>query len=352
MNKSPLVSLLLLNCNGIEYTKKCIRSLLKTTYTPFEIVVVDNGSLIDEAGALEKLFGSSIRVIRLKENKGYAVGMNVAILHAKGQYIAILNNDMDFDSRWLTPLVEILKKNPDVGACQPKIRDVMRRTYFEYSVAGGGFIDILGYPFARGRIFSDIEKDDGQYDTTIKVCWTGVFLTRKKVLQEVGVFDPIYVNYGEDMDLCMRIYYAGYMIVNVPSSVVYHVGGALLKKNIRKKMFFHHRNNLIFLLLHWPTRLLIAVIIPRILLDIVSSLYYLFYGFYDGTIAVYQAYGSLFGMLGQVIRNRMKLTKKLRHKKYETVPLYRGSIVWDYFILRKQKFSSIMKPESLTALKL
>lgn len=341
------VSLLVLNWNGIGYTRTCLRSLLKTDYPNVEIVLVDNGSENKEGLILKKEFGKKIKFIQSKTNVGYAAGMNIAYAHAKGEYVVLLNNDMEFPQGWLSPLMSVLESFPSVGACQPKIRDIKNRSEFEYASAAGGFVDMLGYPFARGRIFSDIEKDKGQYNAKIKVAWAGIMVLRRKIIQGDSLFDPIYFNYGEDMDLCMKIYNAGYSIVNVPSSVVYHLGGGTLKRNLRRKMFYHHRNNLIFLCINWPWELLMLILLPRVVLDGVSMMYYLANKFIDGAIAVPWAYISLLTMLPKVMRQRRIVQRRLIKKNFYKTPVYYGSIVWEYYILKKRTFARIMQDKRL-----
>ena len=347
MNKRvPKVSFLMLNWNGIEYTRKCLISLLATDYPNFEIIVVDNGSDADEGGMLRAAFGKKITVIKNSKNLGYAQGMNIAYQHSSGDMVMLLNNDMEFPTRWLWSLVKILQTNLRAAGAQPKIRDILNRSEFEYASAAGGFVDVFGYPFARGRIFYDIEKDHGQYEENIRVSWAGILLLRRSVLEKIGLFDAIFFNYGEDMDLCMRIYRAGYEIINVPKSIVYHVGGGALKKNLRKKMFYHHRNNLIFIIKNWPIGLLSLVMVPRIFFDGMSAVFYLMRGFWDGCIAVIQAYISLIGMLPSVFEHRAQVQSLKGQKNLVNMPLYKGSVVVDYFLLGKRRFSDIIKDSS------
>lgn len=344
MKKYPKVSLLILNWNGIAFTVKCLDSLLKTKYPNFEIVLLDNGSINDEADILRKKYQKKgIKVISSNTNIGYAAGMNKAYKASSGEYIMILNNDMEFEHDWLYPLVEVLTNNENVGACQPKIKDLKNKSHFEYSVAAGGFIDLFGYTFARGRIFSHVEKDRGQYDESIDVCWSGVMLIKKEVLKKTGFFDPIYFNYTEDVDLSYRIYGQGYRIVYVPTSIVYHYGGAVLGKNLAKKMFFIHRNHLILILKNWQTSNLLILIIPRILLDVASIFYYLFTGYWEVSLSVIKAYLSLFLLIPSIIKLRIKTQAKLKRRAInENMPIYKGSVVLDYFLLKKRLFRTIM----------
>ncbi|MBI3576843.1 glycosyltransferase family 2 protein [Candidatus Gottesmanbacteria bacterium] len=345
MNKTPLVSLLLLNWNGIEFTRKCIRSLLKTNYPNFEIILVDNGSRDNEGERLISEFGKMVKIILQPVNIGYAEGMNIAYRRAIGDYIMLLNNDMEFTSDWLLPLVRILQKNPFVGACQPKIKDVKNKNIFEYAAAAGGFIDFFGYPFARGRVFSKVEIDTGQYENQIKICWAGVLLIRRSILKKIGLFDPIYFNYAEDVDLCLRIYSQGYLIVYIPNSIVYHFGGGVLNKNLFQKMYFIHRNHLILIVKNWEAKKLLFFFPLRLSMEFISFFYYLLTGYPMSALSVIKALLSVLFMTKRILLSRFKYKKYLNSNNLSNMPMYKGSIVWDYFILRKQKFSSIMKSD-------
>lgn len=340
--QKPLVSILLLNWNGIDFTNKCVVSLLKTNYRNREIILVDNGSFNNEAEKLQRKFKNQIRVVPLKENQGYAKGMNIAYENARGKYVMFVNNDMEFRSDWLDPLVSVLENNPAIGACQPKLVKLNDTKYFDYASAAGGYVDILGYPFARGRIFTNTEKDLGQYEKIIKISWNGIFLARREVLEKTGLFNSLYFNYGEDMDICFRIYGQGHYIVNVPKSVVYHESGGALKKDLVKKMFFHHRNNLILILINWPLQYLFFVVPVRMLLDLVAIFYYLAIDFQAGSKGVVKAYLSLLWMLSQIKKEREKTQKIIKKENRRLMPMYKGSIVWQYFILRKKTFREVI----------
>lgn len=341
MRSYPKVSLLMLNWNGINFTKKSVRALLKTDYPNFELILLDNGSLDNEGKKLAKLFKGKIKVIIVAKNLGYAAGMNKAYEHARGKFIMFLNNDMTFPKGWLNPLVEKLMSDNTIGACQPKVRDLRAKTSFEYAAAAGGFVDIFGYPFARGRIFSSVEKDKGQYEDSILIAWGGVLLVRKSVLEKIGVFDPIFFNYAEDVDLCYRLYRSGYKIVYVPTSIVYHYGGGVLGKNLSRKMFFIHRNHVILLLKNWPYKTLFVILLPRFLMDIASFFYYFTTGYSNISLAMIRAYVSLLFMLPKIYNSRKRL-RFLQFQNKTKMPIYNGSIVIDYFLKGKRKYGDII----------
>lgn len=351
MKSSPSVSVLLLNWNGYAFTKACIVSLLKNNYRHFDIVIYDNGSNNDEAALLENEFKKSqykaatakhsVRVVHGKKNLGYASGMNSAFAYASGEYILVINNDMEFERNFIEELVNVLKTHKNVAICQPKLKHLGDDEMFDYSVAAGGYIDLFGYPFARGRIFTYVEKDHGQYDKLVKISWCGIFMAKKNVIKKTGFFDEIYINYGEDMDLCFRVYGAGYSIVNTPNAVGYHFSGGALKKNIYRKMYFHHRNNLIYIIKNFNTSWLILIIFIRIFLDWLAAFYYLLNKSPQSSLAVLHAHLALVGMLGKVLGRRQLTQKKISRKNIANMPVYKGSIIWDHFILGKKSFSEL-----------
>ncbi|HEX8965868.1 MAG TPA: glycosyltransferase family 2 protein [Patescibacteria group bacterium] len=337
--KHPKVSLLLLNWNGFSYTKRCIKSLLNTNYPNYEIIVLDNGSRENEAGKISQIFEGKVKIIQNKTNAGYAAGMNIAFKHSSGDFIMVLNNDMEFNPNWLTPLVHTLTKNKDVALCQPKVKDMKNKKYFEYAAAAGGFIDIFGYPFARGRIFSNVEKDEKQYDSIIPVAWAGVFLARRKVIEKIGFFDEMYFTYAEDVDFCWRVYGSGYKIVFVPDSVVYHYGGGVIGKSPNKKMFYIHRNHLILVIKNWPTKILFAIIMPRILMDVLSFFYYALNGYPSYSWTIIKAYVSLICLLPHIMKQRASIKERVKMRAVHAMPILYGSLVWEYFIRKRKKFS-------------
>lgn len=343
LKQYPLVSILVLNWNGLSFTRKCLKSLLSTKYPNFEIVLLDNGSLNNEAEIIRKEFKNSIKVIKNEKNVGYARGMDIAYKSSRGAYVAFVNNDMEFSKDWLGPMVQVLEKNEKIGACQPKLISFYNKEYFDYASAAGGFMDIFGYPFARGRIFTHVEKDKRQYDKIIKISWNGIFLAKREVLDKTGLFNPIYFNYGEDMDLSFRIYGQGYTLVNVPQAVAYHYNSETLKNDMIKKMYFHHRNNIILIVINWPMDYLWFVLPTRFALDILAIFYYCGVNFIPGAIGIVKAYVSLAIMFPQIIKERRVSQKLIKRENISMMPIYKGSIVFQYFVLRHKKFEQVIR---------
>ena len=255
------ISIVILNWNGEEMLRAFLPSVLVcSSGRDVEVCVADNGSTDASCAMLEEEF-PIVRLIRLDENYGFAEGYNRALSQIDAEYVILLNSDVEVTPDWLQPLTEFMDNHPEVAACQPKIMSYKKRDTFEYAGAAGGFIDKLGYPFCRGRIFDVVEKDEGQYDTPLPVFWaTGAALMiRLDVYKQVGGLDGRFFAHMEEIDLCWRLRSRGYGIYCIPQSEVYHVGGATLKKENPRKTFLNFRNNLLMLYKNLPEKELKSV---------------------------------------------------------------------------------------------
>ena len=243
------IAVVILNWNGCEMLRSFLPSVVRYSKTEgAKIYVADNGSTDASVDMLRQEF-PDVHLIILKENLGFAEGYNLALQQVSAEYVMLLNSDVEVTEHWLVPLVSYMDAHPEVAACQPKIRSWRQKELFEYAGAAGGFIDRYGYPFCRGRIMSAVEKDNGQYDTVVPVFWaTGaaLFIRRKDYL-DAGGLDGRFFAHMEEIDLCWRLRARGRMLVCVPQSTVYHVGGATLKKENPHKTFLNFRNNLVTL---------------------------------------------------------------------------------------------------------
>ena len=266
MDKRPFVSVVLLNHNGLEHLKTALPSILRTNYSNYETVLVDNGSSDGSTEFVRRNF-PSVKIVRSKRNIGAAGGYNLGISNAKGKYVAVLNNDIEVDSEWLQPLVKILEESPDVAGVDAKYLNYYDRKRFDSSAAAGRLLDFLGNCFARGVN----EEDRGQYDeiTRIFTCCT---LFRREVLEEVGLFDQDFFYGYEDADLSWRVILRGYQILYVPSSRIYHKSGGTSRTSTRDKRhrpnfyFFWKRNKTLTLLKNYSGKTLLGLL-PLVLFE-------------------------------------------------------------------------------------
>jgi len=264
----PGVTLIVLNWNGRAFLERFLPSLLNTRYDNFKIIVADNGSTDGSLTLIRSQF-PEVRVLDFQENLGFTRGNNRAIEFVETPYYALVNSDVEVDSGWLIPLVEMMEAHTELAAIQPKILSWHAPDTFEYAGAAGGFLDWLGYPFCRGRIFQHVEVDLGQYNTPCELAWaTGAcMLVRKSVSDAIGLFEPIFFAHMEEIDFCWRAKNHGYTIMVNPESRVWHVGGGTLKKENPHKTFLNIRNSLMCLMLNLPAHQIIPKIFLRLLLD-------------------------------------------------------------------------------------
>jgi len=278
-----------------------------------------------------------VRVVKFDQNYGFTGGYNRAIAQVNSTYAVLLNSDVDVPQGWLAPLIAHMDSNPDVGACMPKIRSFAKPAEFEYAGAAGGFIDVLGYPFCRGRMLSTIERDCGQYNDTRNIFWaTGAcMVVRTALFKELGGLDDDFFAHMEEIDLCWRMQNAGYKVAYVGGSEVFHVGGGTLPNNNPRKLFYNYRNNLLMLHKNLPRGLHSAVITFRILLDWASALMFLLQLKRSYAAAILKAHVD-FLKLKKGKRDKRKLLK-MRNLQ----GVYRGSMLAGYFLLGKRTFGKL-----------
>lgn len=250
MYKKKKLAVIILNWNGVNVLKEFLPSVAEHTKgKDVDLIVADNGSSDGSPEWVAERF-PEVRLLRFSENFGFAEGYNRAIRATDYTYTLLLNSDVAVEAGWWQPLLEFMESNPDVGAVQPKIMSYLHRDSFEYAGAAGGLLDRLGYPYCRGRVLSDVEKDHGQYDgSPVDIAWASgaAFLVRSELYLRLGGLDPMFFAHMEEIDLCCRIHAAGYRVCVVSDSKVYHLGGASLNYGDPKKTYLNFRNNLLLL---------------------------------------------------------------------------------------------------------
>lgn len=270
------VAVLVLNWNGRTLLQQFLRSWLAHTPDYADLIIVDNGSTDDSVSFLQEHY-RNVHLLAFEENLGFAGGYNRAIEELDYQTVILLNSDVELTSGWLDQPMQLLNSSPKIAAVQPTLRAQRSPKDFEYAGAAGGFIDRLGYPFCRGRIFDTIEEDRGQYADSVDLFWASgaCLIIRRAVYREVGGLDTLFFAHQEEIDLCWRLNARGWRIVSAPQSIVYHVGGASLSADSPRKVFLNFRNNLLMIYKNLPAPTLYRVLFARMLLDLVAMLVYL-----------------------------------------------------------------------------
>lgn len=326
------IAIVILNWNGRLLLEQFLPSVVNYSKEA-TIYVADNDSTDDSITYLSESFPEVI-IIRNDRNGGYAKGYNDALARINADIYCLLNNDVEVTENWLTPVIIAFKSSENIAAIQPKILDYKRKTYFEYAGAAGGFIDQLGYPYCRGRIFDTLEEDIGQYDDDINIFWASgaCLFIRKSIFEAAGKLDEDFFAHQEEIDLCWRIQNLGYQIKYIGNSCVYHLGGATLDSMNPRKTFLNFRNNLLMMVKNIGGFNIWFIICTRMILDGIAGFKYIFERKPAHFIAIIKAHFSFYNKLPTFVKKRKKLSKK---KKYYSI----SSVVLQYYVLKKKLFN-------------
>ncbi|HZI25865.1 MAG TPA: glycosyltransferase family 2 protein, partial [Chryseolinea sp.] len=273
-----------------------------------------------------------IRTIQLDQNYGFCGGYNKALKQVVADYYVLLNSDIEVTPQWLAPMIQLLDDNLSVAAVQPKVLSYHNKNKFEHAGAAGGFIDSLGYPFCRGRVFDYVEEDHGQYNDQREIFWaTGACLMiRSEVFRKFDGFDEDFFAHMEEIDLCWKVQRSKHKVFYCGSSTIYHVGAGTLSYRNPKKVFLNFRNGLSLLVKHLNTGELIYKLPLRIALDVIAAFQFLLKGEGRSFAAVIRAHGKFLLNLSNELKKRKELRETL--PTYPEAMIYKGSVVVDYFL--------------------
>jgi len=329
------IAVVILNFNGKDFLEKFLPSVIQKSFGA-EIIVADNASTDGSVKWLHDNF-PELKLLVSNKNLGYAGGYNWALSQVKTEYFVLLNSDIEVADNWLTPIYELMESDERIAACQPKVLSYHQKEYFEYAGASGGFVDKLGYPFCRGRVFEALEKDEGQYEDVHEVFWaTGACLmVRAQVYHDLGGLDTDFFAHMEEIDFCWRAKNEGYKIFVQPASVIYHVGGGTLPRNSPQKTYLNFRNNFALLYKNLPQNRLWKVLITRLFLDGLAGMKFVLDGHWNDMIAVIRAHFYFYTHL------REWRTKRKRLKQTAVSNVYQKSLVVQHFLKGKKYFSQL-----------
>jgi GT2 family glycosyltransferase len=313
------------------------------------MMLVDNFSTDDDVEYMAQNF-PEVQILQTGKNGGYSRAYNIAFQRSDAKYFVLLNNDVKVQPDWLDHLVAAAEKDEQIGALQPKIQSMVNEGHFEYAGASGGFMDYLGYPFMRGRLFFDIEKDQGQYDTEAELFWTSgaAMFLRASALKKSGNLDEDFVHHMEEIDLCWRLHLAGYKLKVIPKSMILHYDGGTIKPFSFKKLYWNHRNGLLMLIKNLSTQTLFSTLAKRYILDFINIIYSIVIRFdFQHALAVIKAHIWIGSHLRFIYRKR-KAVQQAVLMPPATVEklLFRKSIILQYFLFGKKTFRDLIKNDS------
>ena len=330
------IAVVILNWNGRKMLERFLPSVTANTTGDAEVFIADNGSTDDSIEFLRENY-PMLKLIQFDKNYGFADGYNKALAQIEADYYVLLNDDVEVTPGWTDSVVKMMESDDSIAIAQPKLLMYDQRDTFEYAGGAGGFIDSYGYPFCRGRIFSTIEKDNGQYDDSREIFWASgaAMFVKSSVWKEMGGLDGDFFAHMEEIDFCWRCKNRGYKVVYCPDAVVYHVGGGTLPKSSPFKTQLNFRNNLAMLYKNLPEKRRGKVIRLRIVLDWVAAVTFLLQGKGGEFKAVFKAHKEY---------RQWKLSlkeKRSRLSPQEVSCVYKGKLLLDYHLRSKKHFSQL-----------
>lgn len=330
------IAVVILNYNGEKLLPQFLPSVIQ--YTPeAQVIVADNGSTDNSVSIIRKDF-PAVSILELGGNYGFCGGYNRALQRITADYYVLLNSDVEVTEHWLAPMISLLGRSPAVAAVQPKILSYHHRNIFEYAGAAGGFLDSLGYPFCRGRVFDHVEEDKGQYDDERPVFWTSgaCMVIRSEQFHQHGGFDEDFFAHMEEIDLCWKITRSEKAVYYCGKSRVYHLGAGTLGYHHPQKTYLNFRNGLSLIFKHFSTLDLIFKLPIRVTLDWVAALVFLLKGEGRNFVSVLHAHVNFLLQLGRLMKKRRIIRKA--YPSYPKDNVHRGLIIFDYYLRRKKSF--------------
>lgn len=344
--RTPKVAVVILNYNGRHWLEKFLPGVIAhSTFPNTEIIVADNASTDDSVKYLETHF-PSIRQVFNPANTGYAGGYNEALKQIDADYYVLLNSDVEVTPGWIDAIIPPMEANPGIAAAQPKILAYDNRKQFEYAGAAGGFIDRFGYPFCRGRIFDTCEEDQGQYDNDSEIFWASgaCLFINAKLYHESGGLDADFFAHMEEIDLCWRLKNMGYSVMYYAKSIVYHVGGGTLNKSNPRKTFLNFRNNRAMIYKNARLRDIIYIELVRNVLDVAVVLAAVAKGNLPEAKAVLRGIWHYLKSIQHILygkRRELRTQRKTQTATPNLTGVYRGSIVYTYFVRKIKSYSGL-----------
>lgn len=278
-----------MSLNGRKLLERFLPSIVKQSYEPTEVILVDNAST-DDSVAYVRTHYPDIKIVRNERNLGTAEGSNVGLKVAAGEYIFWVSNDMELEPGLLSYLVKTASSDRSIGVCTCKMRRITADgTRLMTIDSAGADLDRFGFPSARGIN----QPDRGQFDESrdIFFAFGGALLIRRSILQEIRGFDPRTFTLGDDIDLCWRVHLRGYRVVVDPRGVLYHRVSATLGTLVgrSKKRFWSERNCMISLIKNYSASSLVRILPKYFGILTAESTFLALYGKRQMSLAVLKA---------------------------------------------------------------
>jgi len=299
---------IVVNYNGEKYIERCIKSILSQTYRRFKIFIVDNASTDTSIQIIEDIAdkNSNVEIIRNNKNVGFAKAVNQVLELIESGLVALVNNDVFLDNRWLEEMVKSAKNDLRAGIFASKI-------YFL-----NGLFNSTGHVIYRGLAVMErgfFERDLGQYNESCYVAGAcaAAALYRKKLFEDIGVFDEDYFMYNEDVDLSLRAILHGWKVRYVPTAVAYHIHSASTGFLSNFSVYYNSRNWVWSILKNVPRDVLFKEFLIFLLRNLTSVIYFCL----NGKLSVIKSKIDAVKELREVFKNGKIVQRNRRFERFE-----------------------------------
>lgn len=269
-----MTSIIIVNWNGGKFLEDCFNSLRSQTCKDFEIVFVDNASTdnsLDIAKRLSPTYNLTLKFIELDRNTGFAKGNNEGLKYSSGQYVALLNTDTIADKDWLKNLVETMDANSGAGICASKLI-VLGENVIDS--AGDGY-STFGHAFKRGE--GSLPQNFSEQEYVFGAC-AGAAIYRRKMIDEIGLFDEDFFLIFEDTDLNFRAQLNGWKCLYMPDAVVYHKVGGSMRNLSSMIAYYSVRNDKLVKIKNLPLTILFSKMLCFIVGEVITCAYWIMKG--------------------------------------------------------------------------
>ena len=313
------IGIAILNWNGEKLLKRFLKEVLDNS-PEATVYLIDNASTDDSVAYVQKRH-PSVKIILLDANYGYAGGYNKGLISVKEDIICLLNNDVLVKPNWLSPVLNHFKNHLKTAIVQPHIMDLNQPFRFEYAGAAGGFIDRLGYPYCRGRLFNNLEDDHGQYDKNEKIFWASgaCFFVRKKIYESLQGFDEDFFAHMEEIDFCWRAFNQNLDVYSLYQTKVYHLGAGTLKPS-PQKTYLNFRNSLYLLVKNLPEKRFLRII-ERMIWDGIAILFFVLKLNFSKAFAIIRAHFSFYKNYRKIKEKSLLNTLNIKYYTEHCLPL-------------------------------